>query len=148
MVRLFDTVRWLDERARQLEGYEDAAATAFRESARRLEADLRAHLAELLPLPVAAARYTWNYEALRRKVAENPELNAGSPGTRPMVTRATMERLGPGRGPRAEKSRPAEEQGADEASCTPVPVPGTTAPLDSRFEGIMRRATASRKRNP
>lgn len=147
MVRLFDTVRWLDDRARQLDGYQDAAATAFRESARRLEADLRAQLAELLPLPEAAAKYAWNYEALRRKVAENPELIAGSPGSRPMVTRATMEMLGPGRGPRTIKSGPAAEQGTDEGVCTLAQVPRTAAPLDSRFEGIMRRATASRRRN-
>lgn len=120
---------------------------AFRESARRVEADLLAHLAEMLPLPEAAAKYAWNYEALRRKVAENPELNAGRPGD-PKVTRATMERLGPGRGPRRVKGGPAEDQATDDGVCTPAPVPTTAAPRDSRFEGIMRRATASRRRNP
>ncbi|CAA9370607.1 MAG: hypothetical protein AVDCRST_MAG68-5721 [uncultured Gemmatimonadetes bacterium] len=44
-------------------------------------------------------------------------------------------------------SRPAGEQGSTEGVCTPAQVPSTAAPLDSRFEGIMRRATASRRRN-
>lgn len=144
MVRLFDTVGWMRERARQLEGYQDAAARAFLEAADRMEADLRAELQEPLSIHAAAAQYGWNYEALRRKVASQPGLRT-SDGR---VTRATMEALGEGRGPRAPSpSANADgsvERGGEQERAVMHAQLSVENETMTQFDKIKRAATAAR----
>lgn len=128
--------------AEHVEPFDRSAAAAYRRAADLLEQRLAEPDAdeEVLDIASAAAEWGWNPEALRRRIAEDPLLNAGRPGA-PRVTRSTMERLGRGRGPRPRKRQAAGEsselhktarQALDHAAVNPA------------FAQILARATMRR----
>ena len=102
------------DRARSDGVHDRVAGLVWRQAAEITRAALDQFLSDELTVAQAAAEYGWHPEALRRRVAADTSLNAGRPG-QPRVTRATMESIGPGRGPRSPGSLTVPEGSTAEA---------------------------------
>lgn len=126
----------LEERALTLEGYSPDAARAYRGAVTLVAQEFAAASAQLLPIQRAAREYGWNPEALRRRIASDTQLNAGVPN-RPLVSRASMEALGNGRGPR--RTAMAKE---------PAPTSKETVAkaVESNFAVILENAVKGRRK--
>lgn len=120
--------------AEALELYAPAAAVAWRKAAEMTSAAIAQPAAETLSIARAAEEYGWSYEGLRRKVARDPDLNAGTRGN-PAVRRSTMDQLGR-RG--ARKPRAGAGQGKVRAAA-----PSTAA--RRQFEKIRTQALGTRR---
>jgi hypothetical protein len=136
----------LREKAMQVEPFSAEGATAYRDAADLLAstAAADASLGARLRIAEAAIEFDWNHEALRRRVAGDASLNAGTAG-RPLVTRATMLKLGRGRGsrPRTTKSAPAAANAGKSKSARRRSA-SSPAEATSAFAKIVAQATRSR----
>lgn len=104
------------QRGELMARFAPGAAEAFAFCAEWLEASLAAHLGEVVNLQAAARETGWSYEGLRRRLHEDPSLNAGEPGA-PLIRRSDLPRLGAPRGPRGpygpRKPRPRQGTAVD-----------------------------------
>lgn len=115
------------ERAETDGAHDRVAGLVWRQAADLVGAAVVELLEELLTVAEAASEYGWSYEALRRRIAAAPELNAGEAG-KPLVARATMERLGRGRGPQSRQTEGPQE------------VPPSVDDTSGRLQEILERA--------
>ena len=119
--------------AERAKPYSATAARVWGWAAEWLRVALDAGLDEMLPINIAAAESGWSYEALRRRVSSDSDLNAGTPGA-PAIRRRDLQRLGP---PRARRKSAPAPSGAEAGA------PGA-APASTHFERIKERALRRR----
>ncbi len=123
------------QRAEAVARFAPGVAEAFAFCAEQVEASLAEHGQEVLTVRQACTAFGWSYDGLRRKLIDDPTLNAGTEGA-PLIRRADLPRLGAPRGPRGPyKPRRAKADGCvgDDTktaavgtnSAEPTP-PGTT----------------------
>lgn len=102
------------QRAALLAAHAPSSALAFEEAASWLEKCLEAHLNETMSIAAAAREAGWSYEGLRRRVAGDRRLNAGTPRN-PRIRRRDLLALGPGRGSRPTTARARQPEPAPAA---------------------------------
>jgi hypothetical protein len=137
------------DRAQILAPYAPGAATAWRDAADLLSAALAAASDVCLSVAAAAREGGWSYEGLRRRVARDVVLNAGTAGA-PLITRRSLLAIGPGRTSRggAARGRPAQAATATRtATDGGAAATSPTAP-PARIVAISAAAVASRRTAP
>lgn len=139
-----ELTRQYRDRADVVAPYARAAARAWRDAAALLEAALVAADDAVLSIAAAAREGGWSYEGLRRRVARDPALNAGT-ARAPRITRAALRRLGSGRGAVAPGAIPARdaERATSEAARGAAPTSPSAGP--SRIAAIVASAVDSRR---
>ena len=140
---LFQLGERIRRRATELAGYQDAAARAFQEAATIADEEVRSYLNQKLKIKTAAREYGWNYEALRRRVTQDPALNAGAPG-QPLVTRQSMGEIGAGRGSRSERAPNDVEDPGQAVEPTDAPAVPPVSPAMERLEKLAGPAIRQR----
>jgi hypothetical protein len=147
----------LREKAAIIEPFNEGGAKAYRDAADIIEAALRSTPDKPLTIAEAAKEYGWNHEALRRRVSGDADLDVGVSG-RPLVTHATMAKLGRGRGPRSKASStrssnntdssknvpPGDSNAESQTSGAPLPSSAPATPMNAHFQKILDRATRRR----
>ena len=105
------------QRAEAVARFAPGVAEAFVFCAEQVEACLAGHGDETLTVRRACAESGWSYDGLRRKLVDDPTLNAGTEGA-PLIRRRDLPRLGAARGPRGPytpRKAKAEESAGDHA---------------------------------
>lgn len=109
--------------------YNRRCAELLQKVAEAVDRSLSAELDEILSIQTAANEWGWSYEGLRRKVAAEPELNAGTEGS-PAIRRRDLPKVGTKR----QRTRKRRETLRRESE------PGAAAPSTSVFDAIKQRA--------
>lgn len=115
---------------------------AFAFCAEWLEVSLQADLDKPLTLEQARRESNWSYEGLRRRLKEDPTLNAGTDGA-PLIRRRDLARLGSPRGPRGKYCP--RKPTSTAASETPPEAPATETSalaVESEPEAVVAPAYA------
>ena len=112
----------------------ESVVTVFKQCALALERALSARMEseEVLSIRAAAEEWGWSYEALRRRVAGDEDLNAGGAGS-PAIRRKDLHKLGP-RKRRKVLSSASRLKGDDGAGA---------GSASTRFEGIKKRVQSA-----
>jgi hypothetical protein len=114
--------------------YSSVGARVWKWAADEVERAIQAHTEEVLSITDAAAESGWHYEALRKRVVGDADINSGAPGA-PAIRRGDLAKLGPPRRRRVVVPRT--------QPCREDPVTGSTGgagPSSSNIERIRRHA--------
>jgi hypothetical protein len=106
-------------RAIELAPFSSSASAAFRQAAKFADAARRAAANEVLSIKGAAAESAWHPEALRRRIANDPELNRAV-RERGGIRRDELSLLGRGRGKREKRPRRGHGSAAAASDLSPL----------------------------